>query len=503
VAAVPARGMVATSQPQATEAGLRALADGGTAADACVAAAAMLCVVEPMSTGIGGDAFALTYDGGELTGLNASGRSPRDADVEALRGVPEAGPQSVTVPGAVSGWAALLERHGRLGLDRCLRDAVDAAEGGFEVTPVIAGMWKRGAVSIEGDAELRGCFLPAPAAGATHIQTAFARTLRRIAEEGPGAFYGGEVARAIAGCSWLAEDDLAAHAPEWAEPLRLQRGSALVCELPPNGQGAAALQAIGIADGLGLGRAATVDRIHLGAEAMKLAFADAYRHIADGPLPRGYLDRDYLASRRELIDRAQAGAPCAGALPRGGTVYLCAVDEGRRACSFIQSVYTSWGSGVGVPGHGFALQNRGACFAWADGHPNRIAPGRRPFHTIIPGMLLHDDGSLNGPFGLMGGHMQPQGHLQLVTHLLERGLDPGPALAEPRWRLDRDDAGGWLLALERGLWEYAAELAGRGHRVVLDADPIPFGSGQSILVRAGSLVAGTDQRRDGRAAGLL
>jgi gamma-glutamyltranspeptidase / glutathione hydrolase len=494
--------MVATSQPQATEAGLRALADGGTAADACVAAAAMLCVVEPMSTGIGGDAFAITYDGGRLTGLNASGRSPRAADMSGLRVVPQSGPTSVTVPGAVSGWAALLERHGRLGLERCLRDAVAAAEDGFEVTPVIAGMWRRAAAAIRADDELRATFLPAPAAGERHVQPGFARTLRRIAEEGPGAFYTGAVAQAIAACSWLDADDLAAHAPEWVEPLRLQRGSALVCELPPNGQGAAALQAIGIADGLGLGRAATIDRVHLGAEAMKLAFADAYRHIADGPLPTGYLDRDYLAARRELVDRERAGSPGAGVLPHAGTVYLCAVDGERQACSFIQSVYTAWGSGVGVPGHGFALQNRGAGFAWEDGHPNRIAPGRRPFHTIIPGMLLHDDGSLNGPFGLMGGHMQPQGHLQLVTSLLERGLDPQPALAEPRWRLDRDEGGGWLLALERGLWELAPELADRGHRVVLDADPIPFGSGQAILVRAGSLVAGSDPRRDGRAGKL-
>jgi gamma-glutamyltranspeptidase/glutathione hydrolase len=497
--AVAAGGMAATSHPLATHAALRALEDGGSAVDAAVTAAAVLCVCEPMSTGIGGDAFALVWEQGRLSGLNASGRAPASADPERFAEVPESGPCSVTVPGAVSGWAALVERHGRLGLDRVLAPAIAAAEQGFAVTPVIAGAWARHAARLV-DPEARGLLTPAPRVGQLVRAPQLARTLRAIAADGPAAFYDGEVARAICAASWLEEEDLAAQRAEWVEPLRLRYGGLEVCELPPNGQGAAALQALGIADGLAAGDADPLDRVHLQAEAMKLAFADAGRYIADEPLPHGYLDPAYLAERRALVRRDRAGRPGAGALPRGGTVYLCVVDGERRACSLIQSLYEGFGSGVAAPGTGIVLQNRGACFTLERGHPNRLAPGRRPYHTIIPGMLLRD-GGLVGPFGLMGGHMQPQGHLQLVQALHDRGLDPQAALDAPRWRLDAG-ASGWRLALERPLWPLAPALRARGHDVVEDAEAEGFGGGQAIVIDGDALVGGSGPRKDGAAAGF-
>jgi gamma-glutamyltranspeptidase/glutathione hydrolase len=493
-------GMAATSHPRAVHAALRCLEAGGNAADAAVCAAAVLCVVEPMSTGIGGDAFALVWQHDALTGLNASGRSPASADPEALGAeMPFTGPQSVTVPGAVAGWQALLERHGTWGLDRCLADAVDAAENGFVLTPVIADVWNRTAADLAAYDEAARVFLPAPAVGTTWRNPELAGTLRRVAADGPDGFYRGPVAAAIASATWLEESDLAAMAPDWVEPLRIGFGDATVCELPPNGQGAAALQAMGIAREFDLGALGDADRVHVQAEAMKLAFADAYRYIADEPLPAGYLDEDYLASRRAQVDIGRAGDPGPGLLPRGGTVYLTVVDRDRMACSFIQSLYIRFGSRVVAPGTGVMLQNRGACFTLEAGHPNRLAPGRRPFHTIIPGMLL-DDGGLVGPFGLMGGHVQPQGHLQLITNLRYRGLGPQAALDAPRWRLDQD-ADGWLLCLEPGLWDVADDLERRGHRVWRDPDPVSYGGGQAIMLRGDELVGGSEPRKDGLAAG--
>jgi gamma-glutamyltranspeptidase / glutathione hydrolase len=486
--------MAASSHPLATRAAVRMLEAGGTACDAAVAAAAVLCICEPMSTGIGGDCFAIVHGPDGLTGLNSSGTAPASADPDVLTEVPVFGPESVTVPGAVAGWQALLERHGRMGLDRCLADAIDIAEQGFAVTPVIARQWARPESPLAGEAaEL---YLPAPAAGDVVRFPRYAATLRGIAEDGPDAFYRGPVAEAICAASWLQPADLAAHRAEWVEPIVAGQ----VVELPPNGQGAVALQAIGIAGGLDLVGAPPADRVHLQVEAMKLAFADGYRYIADDPLPAGYLDPAYLAERRALIDPSRAARPGPGALPRGGTVYLCVVDADRMACSFIQSLYDGFGSGVAAPGTGVVLQNRGACFTLEPGHPNRLAAGRRPYHTIIPGLLLGPDGGLLGPFGVMGGHVQPQGHLQVATSILRLGLDPQAALDAPRWRLDQD-AKGWLLCLEPGLWTVADELERRGHRVWRDPDPASYGGGQAILVRGESLWGGSEPRKDGQAAG--
>jgi gamma-glutamyltranspeptidase/glutathione hydrolase len=486
--------MAATSHPLATRAAVRMLEAGGTACDAAVAAAAVLCVCEPMSTGIGGDCFALVHGPEGLTGLNSSGRAPASADPDAFTEVPVSGPRSVTVPGAVAGWQALLERHGRMGLDRCLADAIDAAEHGFAVTPVIARAWARPETPLQGEAA--DIYLPAPSAGDVVRMPRYAATLRGIADEGPAAFYTGPVAEAVCAASWLELEDLAAHRPEWIEPLVAGQ----VAELPPNGQGAVALQAIAIADGFDLAGAEPVDRVHLQAEAMKLAFADGFRYIADTPLPHGYLDPGYIAERRALIDPGRAALPEAGALPHGGTVYLCVVDRDRMACSFIQSLYYGFGSGVAAPGTGVVLQNRAACFTLEPGHPNRLAPGRRPYHTIIPGMLLEADGGLMGPFGVMGGHVQPQGHLQVATSVLRFGLDPQAALDAPRWRLDQD-GDGWVLCLEPALWDIAGELERRGHRVWRDPDPASYGGGQAILVTGDALWGGSEPRKDGQASG--
>ena len=492
--------MAATSHPRATDAALDILRAGGNACDAAVAAAAVLCVCEPMSTGIGGDAFALVWRDGALTGLNASGRAPRCADPDALERIPLYGPMSVTVPGAVSGWVALLERHGRLGLDRCLAPAIDAAERGFVATPVISRAWAELAPALAGDPELAACFTPAPRVGDVVTNPALGGTLRRIANLGGDGLYRGQVADAICAASWLEPEDLAVHEAEWVEPLRLTYGDVEVVELPPNGWGAAALQALGIAAGFDLASASEADRIHLQAEAIKLAFSDAHRYIADAPLPEGYLAPGYLDGRRTLIDLGRAGDPAPGTLPAGGTVYLCVVDEDRMACSSIQSVYHGFGSRVGAPGTGIALQNRGAGFTLEPGHPNRLAPGKRPFHTIIPGMLLRDGGLL-GPFGVMGAHMQAQGHLQVVSAMVDRGFDPQQALNAPRFRCD-PSGDGWGLALEPGLWHLAGNLARRGHRVGRDSDRSGFGGGQIIQCAGDRLIGGSEPRKDGSAAGI-
>jgi len=468
---------VATSHPLATRAGVRALERGGNAIDAALAAAAVLCVAEPGHTGVGGDLFAQIWWDGELHGLNGSGRSP--ADLRELR-VHARGPGSVTVPGAVRGWADLAERYGRLGLDAAVADAIDLAERGVAATERVAESWA---------ASDRAPW-PAPRMGEVYALPELARTLRLIEREGPAGFYGGEVAAAIASSSWLSVEDLAAHDSEWVEPLRLHYRGVEVCELPPNGQGAAALIALGLAEGL-------PDTLHSRIEATKLALADAYGWVADGPLPGFLLDPEHLAARRALVSPERTLDPRPSSPPRGGTTYLCAVDRDRNAISLIQSTYEHFGSGVLAGDTGIVLQNRGACFVETEGHPNRIAPGKRPFHTIIPGILLRD-GALLGPFGVMGGAMQAQAHAQLVYALCDRGLDPQRALDEPRFRVEA----GRRVALEPGLWLEAPELRALGHELELAESEHGFGVGQCILVDEDALVGGSDGRGDGHVSGL-
>jgi gamma-glutamyltranspeptidase/glutathione hydrolase len=474
--AIAGEAMVATSHPLATRAGLRALEQGGNAVDAALAAAAVLTVAEPTENGPGGDAFAILWHDGVLHGLNGSGRSPAELSGS---GVDAAGPRSVTVPGAVRAWADLGERFSRLGLDAALAPAADLAERGVACTARIADKWARAALAP----------WPAPRAGERYRLPELAATLRRIAAAGPDAFYTGEVAASIASSSWLSEDDLAAHRSEWVEPLRRLYRGVEVCELPPNGQGAAALIALALYDGLEAG-------LHQRLEAMKLALADAHAYVADGPLPELLLDAPQLARRRSLVADDRALDPVASELPRGGTTYLCAVDGDGGAVSLIQSVYGSFGSGVVAPGTGVVLQNRAAGFSSEEGHPNRLAPGRRPFHTIIPGMLL-EAGGLLGPFGVMGGPMQAQGHFQVVCQLVDEGADPQAALDAPRWRVE----GGRGVSLEPGLAHEAHALAALGHDVRVADTPHGFGVGQIVLRHDGALLGGSDPRGDGYAAG--
>jgi gamma-glutamyltranspeptidase/glutathione hydrolase len=463
--------MVATSHPLATRAGVRALEAGGNAVDAALAGAAMLTVCEPGHTGIGGDAFALLWWNGALQGLNGSGRSPAELD-EAR--VDRYGPRSVTVPGAVRAWADLAERFGRLGLDAALAPAIDAAERGVAATPRVAEHWRL--------SEERAPFA-APGPGQVYRLPELGASLRRIASEGPDAFYRGSVAEAIAAASWLGEPDLAAHRSEWVEPLSRSYRGIEVCELPPNGQGAAVLVGLGIVEGLDLG-------LHGEIEAVKVALDWAARAIGDAPVELP--DVDELRAR---IDPERALE--AGLWPPGGTTYLCAVDGDRNAVSFIQSTFHHFGSGVLAGETGVVLQNRGFCFTEEEGHPNRIAPAKRPFHTIIPGLLLRD-GVLLGPFGVMGGHMQAQGHVQVVRNLVDRALDPQGALDAARFRVD----GGRRVALEPGLWHEAEALRSRGHEVVLAEVPHKFGVGQALLALEDSLCGGSDGRGDGYAGGL-
>jgi gamma-glutamyltranspeptidase / glutathione hydrolase len=474
--AVATDAMVATSHPIATRAGLRAIEAGGNAVDAALAAAAVLTVAEPTDNGVGGDAFALVWDGEALHGLNGSGRSPAELDdVEA----DDTGPRSVTVPGAVRLWADLAARFGKLELGGAVGAAADLAERGLACTARIADKWGRAPFAP----------WPAPRLGERYRLPELAVTLRRIAAEGPSALYGGEIASAIAAATWLSEDDLLAHRSEWVEPLRRRYRDVEVCELPPNGQGVAALLALALYEGLEPG-------VHSEIEAMKLAFADARAVVHDGPLPADLFDTERLAALRALV-RADCALDVSLELQPGGTTYLCAVDGDGMAVSLIQSLYGSFGSGVLAPGTGIVLQNRASGFTRAAGHPNALGPAKRPFHTIIPGMLLAEGGLL-GPFGVMGGPMQPQGHFQVVRRIVDDGDDPQAALDAPRWRVEDDGH----VELEPALAPLAPDLRAKGHDVRIAAFQHPFGVGQVILRRGEALIGGSDGRGDGYAAGI-
>jgi gamma-glutamyltranspeptidase / glutathione hydrolase len=467
--AVAANGMVATSTPLATRAGLRILERGGNAADAAIAAGAALAVTEPTSNGLGGDAFAIVWKDGAAYGLDSAGPAP--ANAEPLSPVPESGPRSVTVPGAVAGWGALAERFGTLGLDALLADAIDAAERGYAVTPLTAAAWQRGQrVPPE--------YQPAPSVGDVVRLPELGATLRRIADEGPSALYRGPVAEAIASVTWLEQDDLASFEPRWVEPLRVPYRGHEVLELPPPTQGVAALEAIGLLE-------RSSPRLSSQVRCMQLALEDAFARVRDGADVSDLISPAYLDARR----REQ---PHAAFEPAAGTVYLCAVDSDRMAVSLIQSNYEGFGSGLVAPGTGIALQNRGACF-FVNG---AVEPGRRPYHTIIPGLLLRDGGLL-GPFGIMGGFLQAQAHLQFVSAVVDDGLDPQAALDRPRFRLEDD-----TVNLEEGLWERDVELQRLGYDTVRDTNLPGFGGGQAIFVQGNALIGGSDPRKDGYAAGV-
>jgi gamma-glutamyltranspeptidase/glutathione hydrolase len=514
-------GMVATGQPLAAMAGLRVLMDGGNAADAAVTAAAMLNVVEPMSTGIGGDCFALIYEAttGQVTALNASGRSPmaftlREAQRLGLSTIPLTGPLPVTVPGTVSGWVALLDRFGSMTLAQCLAPALLAAEEGFPVSERISASWQNARSKLSKDAEASRVYLPAPRAGEVRRQPDLANTLRTIAGGGAKAFYTGELAGKIARCvelhgGYLAVGDLAGHSADWEVPIRTVYRNIEVLEHPPNGQGLAALLALNIVEHYDWRGTGYFDpkRWHILIEAMRLGMADAGRYVADpivAPAPvRDLLSKEYAGQRRTLIqpDRTLALAAPGGPEHRD-TVYLTVVDGLGNAVSFINSLYYGFGSGLVVPGTGICLQNRGACFSLEPGHPNVLAGGKRPYHTIIPAMALRS-GRLWLSFGVMGGFMQPQGHLQVLVNMVDYGLDPQAALDAPRFRID--EHGSPKVSIETDVPTATRKaLAAMGHQVTPEPTFSPsFGGGQIIAVEPdnGVLWGGSDPRKDGCAVG--
>ena len=512
---VLADAVVATSQPLAVSAGLQAMRDGGNAVDAAIAAAATLTVVEPTSNGIGSDLFAIVWDGAALHALNASGRSPAGLDPEPLlaRGeIPLHGWDAVTVPGAVSGWTALQERFGRLGLDRLVAPAAAYAAEGYPVGPVTAAAWARSAAVFGGHEDFRP-FLPsgrAPRAGERFAFPDQARTLTEIGATGGSSFYGGPLAERIAAHAaanghCLTAEDLAGHTVEWVETLAQPFGDIVLHELPPNGQGLAALQALGICERLDLADADpdAADTIHLLIEAMKLAFADAQAHIADPAAmtidPRRLLEPEYLDACAARIDPTAAGAPAPGDLQQGGTVYLCTADPSGMMVSLIQSNFHGFGSGVVVPGTGISLQNRGAGFTTTRDHPNVVAPSKRPFHTIIPAFVTTADGSPAMAYGVMGGHMQPQGHLQVALRTALWGSNPQAALDAPRWRVES----GRQVALEEGVGDRVRrDLAARGHEILDDTSMGGFGGGQAIARCGDAWLGASDPRKEGQAAGF-
>lgn len=513
------RGMVATSQPLAAQAGLDVLQAGGNAVDAAIATAATLCVVEPTSTGIGGDAFALIWQANEkqLYGLNASGPAPSALSADWIREqghdkVPALGPIPVTVPGSLRGWEEALKRFGSMPLDTLLRRPLYYARAGFPVSELIAASWAASEEKMSAHPDSRRVWLPggrAPRPGELFRNPEFADSLATIASEGVDSFYQGEIAHQIvqtvqeAG-GVLAEEDLTGYEAEWVEPITASyRDGYTFHEIPPNGQGLTALLALNIVRGFELGRIdyGSPERLHLLIEAMKLAFADAGTYIADprhAEIPlAGLLSNSYTSRRRDLIEPATVLDPTPGDPSlHGDTVYLTVADASGNMVSWIQSLYMGFGSGLTAGTTGIQLQNRGANFTLEEGHPNEAGPGKRPYHTIIPGFITRD-GEAWASFGVMGGFMQPQGHLQVGVNLIDYGMDPQSALDAPRFQ--------WLRRREVALEpEFGAEiraaLSGRGHRLV---ESNHYGGGQIIIrdLESGALIGASEPRKDGMAVG--
>ncbi len=522
-----ARHVVTTSHPLAAQAGLRMLLAGGNAVDAAIASAAALAVLEPVSNGLGSDAFCILWDGQQLHGLNASGPAPaawtpayfqRKYGPDA-RQPPKRGWDSVTVPGAVGAWATLSARFGKLPFADLLQAAIDYAEQGAAVPLVVQQKWTAAAgdADITRQAGFAQAFLPggrAPALGERFRFPAAARALRAIAATRGEAFYRGEIAAALAAHARehggaMTEADLAGYAPQWVQPLAQDYRGHTLHEIPPNGQGIAALMALGMLQHFDLG-SMQVDAAatqHLMIEAMKLAFADVYRHVAEPAAmafaPEHLLHPAYLAERARSIDPARAQNFGPGALPRGGTVYLSTADASGMMVSFIQSNYMGFGSGVVLPDWGVSLQNRGHGFSLEAAHANVVAPGKRPFHTIVPAFLTQG-GQPRMAFGVMGGHMQPQGHVQTLARMLDWGQNPQTACDAPRWLVNPDGS----LSLEASMDVAVAKgLAALGHRLTTIRDSYQdFGAGQFIWrlgdPGAQGYVAASDPRRDGQAVGF-
>lgn len=514
------KGMTAASQPLAAQAGLEAIISGGNAVDAAITTAACLTVMEPTGCGIGGDAFALIWSGGRLRGLNASGCAPEKADAAELRKnghekMPKNGWYPVNVPGIPAAWAEMSARFGKLPFARLLEPAINYAERGFPVSPIIALQWKRqfDNFSRELDGEQYKYLFEtftvngrAPRAGEMWRNPAQARSLREIAETKAESFYLGQLAEKIDAFSrkyggWLRYGDLAAYKPEWVQPISTDYRGFDIWEIPPNGQGIAALMALNILKNFDLPERETAESYHLQIEAMKLAFADAMAYVADP----GYMEytvsqllsAEFAAERARRLDPKKAALPSAGKPFPGGTVYLAAADGDGNMVSFIQSNYNGFGSGLAVPDTGITLHNRGNNFSLDPRSANCLAPGKKPYHTIIPGFITKD-GAPVGPFGVMGAFMQPQGHVQMALNLARYQMNPQDALNAPRWQ--------WLEGMKTGVEGVAGQaiiegLKSLGHDIEVPLDSISYGRGQIILRDENSVLAGaTEPRADGHIA---
>lgn len=507
---------VSASQPLAAQAGLRMLYEGGNAIDSAIATAIALTVVEPVMNGIGGDMFALVWHGGQLHGLNSSGRSPAAWTPDHFKGrdkMPSTGWDTVTVPGQVAGWKALSKRFGKLPFARLFAPAIGYAQDGFMVSPQIARQWAAQVPVLINEPGFREAFTRAgraPQAGERWRFPEQAATLQAIAESDGESFYRGALAERIAHFASqtggvLRASDLAAHEAQWVTPIQQTFRGYTLHEIPPNGQGLAALIGLGILDRFDLeamGRD-SADFYHVSVEAMKLAFADLHRHVADPASMQvsaaALLDPSYLAERAALINMDRAAAPGAGLPKTGGTVYLASADAAGTMVSFIQSNYRGFGSGVVVPGTGISLHNRGEGFNLQPGHANCVAPNKKPMHTIIPGFVTRGGAPVMA-LGVMGGSMQAQGHVQMMARLAVFGQNPQAMSDAPRFRVEP----GPILNVEAHLPADVVEaLRARGHQVaVAPRDSLEFGSAQLIYKADAGYIAASDSRRDGQAVGF-
>jgi gamma-glutamyltranspeptidase / glutathione hydrolase len=511
---VLARNVVCTSQPLAAQAGLAMLADGGNAVDAALATAITISLVEPVSNGIGSDAFAVVWDGKRLHGLNASGRSPAAWAPEYFKGegVPVRGWNSVTVPGAVSAWVETHAKFGKLPFEKLFERAIGYGRDGFLVSPMIARQWAAQVAELKSQPGFAEAFLPAgraPAPGEHFRFPEHAATLEKIAATRGEAFYRGELAEKMqahseANGGAMRGSDLAAHRPDWVDTMTRDYRGYTIHEIPPNGQGIIALIALGILEHFDMASLPvdSADSVHLQIEAVKLAFADALAYVADIGFmafnPQQLLDPEYLKERAQLIDRKQAKPVAAGKPHTGGTVYLTAADSSGMMVSMIQSNNMGFGSGVVVPGTGISLQNRGVNFVSTAGHPNQVGPNKRPYHTIIPGFMMKDGAPVMS-FGVMGAPMQPQGHVQVVVRIADYAQNPQAACDGPRFRWVE----GMRVSLETGFPPATREeLRQRGHELVTVDDYNSFGSCQAIWRLEDGYLAASDPRRDGQAAGF-
>ncbi len=499
--------IVATSQPLAAQAGLQAIRRGGNAVDAAIASAITLTVVEPNNNGVGSDAFALVWDGDELHGLNASGRSPAGWTRERFASrsaMPLLGWDTVTVPGAVSAWVALSERFGALPFSDLFEDAIRYAHDGFHVGAKSAFYWKLAEKTYRRFPDFSRHFLPAPSAGQRFVRRELAETFAELARTNGASLYTGRLADQIISAAQeadaaLSAEDLADHRADWVNPTAQRYRDVSLHEIPPNGQGLAAQIALGILANIDAGELDSSAWVHVQLEAMKIAVRAAAEHIADIDHMRvgidELLDTTSLARAASSIgNRASTLEPLA--LPTSpDTVYLTTADSSGMMVSLIQSNYLGFGSGVVIPGTGISMQNRGNGFNLTPGHPNEVGPSKRPFHTIIPGFVTDDSGAL-ASFGVMGGHMQHQGHVQMVSRLFDHGQNPQAASDAPRWHVFP----GFDVAVEPHFNNRTlAALADRGHRIRVDHREHIFGGAQLIVRGDDGFVAGSDHRKEGQA----